>query len=182
MLSVAEVKRLALESNVYDFEADQPAVAQAINSVRTSVEGYLERPLSPGTFKEYVAEWEYQRMGDHYRVSPSVTPILDVATQHVGFNESNIIFSSPVDSFIYTAGYNSGIPEDIKRVAFRLVMYELGFAQGDLYTLDSKTVVTGSTTATVNKTRDEVYQDELAKIHHYKKWLINSRYVESVTE
>jgi hypothetical protein len=182
MLNVAEVKRLALESNVYDFDVDVQAVQQAIKSVTASIEGYLERPVIAATFREYVDDWEYSRIGDHYRISPTVTPVLDVATEHIRFNDKNIIFSTQPEYFEYTAGYENEVPDDIKRVAFRLVMYEMGFAQGDLYTLDSKTVVTGSTTATVNKTRDEVYRDELAKLHTYKKWLINSRYVEPVSE
>ena len=182
MLSVEEVKKLAISSSIYDFDTSLTEVKQAIRSVQDSIEQYFEFPVTENTFNEYVEDWEFTQIGDHYRISPSVTPVISVATEHIRFNDKNIIFSAPVESFQYTAGYRNGrYPEDMKRIAFRLIMYELGYAQGDLFTVATKTVVTGNTVSHVTQTRENVYRDELAKLSHYKKWLANSRYVEQIS-
>lgn len=91
-------------------------------------------------------------------------------------DETLDVLKGAAGSFNYQQGDLTGLdtlpellPKAIKRVAFRLVMYELTQAKQNSFATSSQTQVIGNTqTQMITETRRDYYENELSKLDNFK--------------
>ncbi|WP_441001308.1 hypothetical protein [Fodinibius sp. SL11] len=89
--------------------------------------------------------------------------------QNVGNDDSDDI--SNEDGLSGLSETPENLPSDIRRVAVSLVMYELMRAKQGTIAMSSVTKTAGNATAEITKVRQDVYEDELSKLHSHRRIL-----------
>ena len=156
-----QIKALTFGSQPATFDQSSVEIEPIIIAVIDSVKKHINRPLERGTYKQFGA------LDPVHRVI--VTPFASIVPDFARSRGTEITFSEPLDEFEYEGGWTQQtLPYDIRQVIFRLVAYEFNQAIRNVYGTASKTVVSGSTTATITKEDNGVYPRELAKLDKYK--------------
>lgn len=143
-------------------------------------------------------KWAYNASLEKDQYYPPQYPIVQVDTSGVTISNDSVrlLAATEKKEVVYYAGYKrrdqtvgggsndidtaangldglTGTPDDlphnIRRVAFRLVMYELTMALQNTYATASTTKTTGQMTSEITKARTDVYEQELSKLHSHRR-------------
>lgn len=145
-------------------------------------------------------KWDENKALDKMQYYPDQWPVVQVETSGVSASNDGVrlLSSTNKDEVVFYGGYKrreqtvgddgtndldsetglSGLtetpddlPYDIRRVAFRLVMYELTMAVQNTFATSSVTKKTGQATAEITRSRTQVYDEELQKLHSHRRVL-----------
>jgi hypothetical protein len=146
-------------------------------------------------------KWTENEALEKMQFYPAHNPIVQVATSGVSAsNDKNrLLANSEANEVTYYGGYKrkeqtvgedestdidsaaNGLdeltetppncPNDIQRVAFRLVMYELTMAEQNSFAVASSTKKSGQATTEFTRSRQDVYDQELEKLYNYRRVL-----------
>jgi hypothetical protein len=143
-------------------------------------------------------QWELNRALDAYQHMPAHWPVVQVETAGVSASNDafRLLSAAKMAEVALYAGYKRreqtvggaehniataanglegltetppDLPYDIRRVAQRLVMYELTPARQNTSAVSSVTKTAGGATAEITKTAEDVYGRELGKLHQHRR-------------
>lgn len=186
-----ELARDNLSGVNIDFtSAQQQEALAAIFDVTQAIETYLDRAIICRQHTEYVAgwRWNYDEARSKYVFVPSSYPIVEITTSNVAASEDGryLVAGSRVSKLVYTAGWKRrdqdkttfgtsadpvDLPDDIRRVAIRLALYEMQDALQGTHATRRTQLNTGEFSATVDEKREDVYSKELVKLNKYRRLL-----------
>lgn len=169
------------------------AAINTIKDVTEAIESYLDRKLIVRKWDIDIPVWKWEdnKALDDMQHYPRHWPVVQVVTSGVSISNDGVrlLSNTTQDEVEFYAGYRrreqdltalqndlasltslpAELPYDIRRVAFRLVMYELSMAQQNIYALSSVTKTAGGATAEITKARSDVYGEELSKLHSHRR-------------
>lgn len=173
----------------------QDAAILAIRDVTEAIESYLDRKLMVRKWDVDIQRWQWEENKALGKVQhlPGHWPVVQVETAGVTISNDGVrlLAGDRKDEAELYAGYKrrdqaladlqgelpaltetpDELPYDIRRVAMRLVMYELTQALQNTYAVSSVTKTAGGATAEITKARADVYAEELARLSTHRRLL-----------
>lgn len=173
----------------------QDAAILTIRDVTEAIESYLDRKLIVRKHKIDIRshKWADNDALDEMQYYPPEWPVVQIETSGVEISNDSERFLSDTkkDEVEFYAGYKrrdqtlsnlqdelsdldetpEDLPYDIRRVAVRLVLYELTQVKQGTVATSSVTKTAGNATSEITKARTDVYDDELQKLHD-ERWVL----------
>lgn len=180
LVTYSEVQARAMEADA-TIDSQQTEVEGVISDISARIESHLYRELLSHeiTQRIYRAQWMREPIEDAFVVWASAWPVVSVSTDGFSRLDDRKIKGRRDDVAItYTAGYKRvgeggtepELPNDIRNVCLRLVLFEVSETADDMLGLGQREQAIGNGNQLTVRGRDRDFQQrELAKLDHYKR-------------
>lgn len=91
---------------------------------------------------------------------------------YAGYKRSDQTLSDLQSQFASLTGTPDNLPDDIRRVCQKIVMFELDMAINNTYAQSSRTQTMGNATSEITRLQTDFVESELGKLYRYKQLAI----------